>query len=89
MTTVVFAPAFQRHVSVPQTQAEGKTLREVLEAVFKAHPRVRGYVVDDQGAVRRHVTVILNGTAAADRLHLSDPVPEGSEVFVFQALSGG
>jgi sulfur carrier protein ThiS len=50
---------------------------------------LRGYVLDDQGAVRRHVAVYVNGTAIRDRAKLSDPVVPKDEIYVFQALTGG
>lgn len=67
----------------------GKDVREVLEAAFAGNDRVRGYVLDDRGAVRKHMVVFINGVAIKDRVALSDPVPDGAEVYVMQALSGG
>jgi hypothetical protein len=57
----------------------------VLENLFADNPRLRSYVVDDQGRIRKHVNVYV-GDARAD---LADPVGPDDEVFVFQALSGG
>jgi hypothetical protein len=57
----------------------------VLENLFADNPRLRSYVVDDQGRIRKHVNVYV-GDARADR---ADPVGPDDEVFVFQALSGG
>jgi molybdopterin synthase sulfur carrier subunit len=70
-------------------QVEGATLGEALEAVFASRPALRGYVLDDQGALRRHVAVYVNGRAAKDRARLGDPVGPGDEIYVFQALTGG
>ena len=50
---------------------------------------LRGYVLDDQGHLRRHVQVFVDAAMVADRAGLSDPVGDASEVFVMQALSGG
>jgi sulfur-carrier protein len=61
----------------------------VLDAVFATQPRLRSYILDDQGRVRRHVAIYVNGDRIADRNRLGDPVTEADEVFVFQALSGG
>ena len=46
-------------------------------------------VLDEQGILRKHVVVFVNGEQVVDRVDLSDPVPEGAEVRVMQALSGG
>ena len=67
----------------------GGTLRLALEEVFAAHPRVRDYVVDEQGELRKHVVVFIDGRRAADRRGLSDGVGEASEIYVLQALTGG
>lgn len=89
MATVSFTPALQRFLSAPAVAVEGATLREALAAVFAARPELRGYVLDDQGALRRHVVVYVNGETARDRVGLADPVGPGDEIHVFQALSGG
>ena len=68
---------------------EGETVREALEAVFQGNPRARGYVLDEQGAVRPHMVVFVDGRQVRDRQHLSDPVQQNAEIYVAQALSGG
>ena len=89
MATVVFTPNIQRHVACPQAAVEGRTVREVLDAVFAANPQARGYVLDDQAALRKHMIVFVDGVAVRDRQRLSDAVSDTSRVYVFQALSGG
>lgn len=89
MAHVVFTESIQRHVRCPPADADGRTVREVLDGVFAANPRAREYVLDDQGAVRRHMVVFVNGRQIRDRAGLSDAVPAGGEVCVMQALSGG
>jgi molybdopterin synthase sulfur carrier subunit len=89
MATVSFTPNIQRHVSCPATQVEGKTVRQVLDAVFEGNPQARGYVLDDQGAVRQHMVVFVDGLQIRDRQHLTDPVARDGEIYVAQALSGG
>jgi hypothetical protein len=89
MPTVVFTQNLQRHVSLPPSEATGRTVREVLDDVFTRHKEARGYVLDDRGALRHHMAVFVNGRHVTDRTGLSDPVPQDGEVQVFQALSGG
>lgn len=86
---MTFAKAFGRHVDCPPEVVEGETVREALDAYFERHPQVRGYVVDERSAVRRHVAVFLADTQIGDRNGLSDPVGADDDVYVFQALSGG
>ena len=89
MADVAFTPNLQRHVECPRRDAPGATVREVLEGVFADNPRLRGYIVDEHGALRRHMIVFVDGRQISDRERLSDRVGPRSEVYVMQALSGG
>lgn len=89
MATVVFTPNLRRHVECPTEEVGGSTVRAVLDAVFASNPRLRTYVLDDQGALRYHMVVFIDGNQIEDRKGLSDAVRPTSEVYVMQALSGG
>jgi molybdopterin converting factor small subunit len=89
MASISFAQSIRRHVEVEPCSVEGKTVAEVLERVFEENERLRGYLLDDRGAVRKHVSFIVNGTTVRDRANLSDTVAGNDEIFVMQALSGG
>ena len=89
MPQVSFTENLKRHIECPAVAVPGSTVREVLDAVFADNPMLKSYILDDQGRVRRHVNVFINGSFVSDRLALSDPVGPMDEVFVFQALSGG
>ncbi len=89
MAIVTFTSNLQRHVACPATEVPGTTVREVLDAVFAENEILRGYVLDDQGALRKHMGIIVDGTVIADRSRLSDAVTPSSRIFVLQALSGG
>ena len=89
MASVSFTPNLQRHVACPQSEAPGSTVRDVLDAVFAGNPQVRSYVLDDQCALRKHMTIFVDGQIIKDRTHLTDAVTQTSSIYVFQALSGG
>jgi hypothetical protein len=89
MPYVAFTSNIQRHLACPASEVPGSTVREVLEGVFAANPRARGYVLDDNGAVRKHMVIFVDGVQIADRAHLSDQVAPAGQVYVMQALSGG
>jgi molybdopterin converting factor small subunit len=89
MAKIVFTQNIQRHVICPETEAAGGSVREVLDNVFADNPQARSYVLDDQAALRRHMTIFVDGRAIRDRARLSDSVTAGSTIYVFQALSGG
>ena len=89
MISIQFTSNLQRHVSAPALEVEANTVGEALNRYFERYPEVRGYVLDNQGAVRHHMLVLLDGISIGDRHSLSDPLQKNSEIFIFQALSGG
>lgn len=89
MATVQFTANLVRQTSALSCTVDAGTVAAALQAAFADQPALRGYVMDDQGAVRKHVVIFVDGTAIADRRNLSDPLRPDSEVFVMQALSGG
>ena len=89
MPKITFTQNLQRHLSAPPSSVDGETVRQALENVFAENPRLRGYLLDDQGELRKHVVIFLDGEIVADRAGLSDRVEATSELVVMQALSGG
>lgn len=89
MPRVVFTSNLQRHLTCPEREVAGDTVAQALEVIFAETPQVRDYVLDDQGHVRKHVHIYVDGQRILDREHLCDAVEAGSEIFVLQALSGG
>lgn len=89
MATVSTTSNLARHISTARAQVGGTTVREVLAAYFDHYPQLRAYVLDDQGAVRKHVVVFINSELLRDRKGLSDAVQGSDEIYIAQALSGG
>ncbi len=89
MPTVSFTRVLARFLLAPFATVEAATVGDALGAVFASRSTLRGYVLDDQGALRRHVIVYVNGQPVNDRVGLTDPVGPRDEIYVFQALSGG
>ena len=89
MPKVSFTQNLRRHLSVPRAEVQGATVREALEAVFDENPILRSYIVDDQGRLRKHVAVFIDGEMVEDREGLSDAVEPSADLVVMQALSGG
>ncbi len=65
------------------------SVAEVIEAINKLAPGFTDYVLDEHGALRRHVNLSINNTILIDKIKLSDRVPEDATVYIFQSLSGG
>ena len=89
MPRVTLAPSLMHVCPARGGVVAGETVREALQNTFAANPSLRGYVLDDQGAVRKHVTIFLDGEPLADRSAQSDAVRADTEIFLLQALSGG
>ena len=67
----------------------GATVRAALQEVFGLQPAIRDYVLDDQGHLRKHVHIFVDGRRVQDGVRLDEPVGENAEIYVMQALSGG
>ena len=86
---VVFTTAMQRHTGCPEDTVDGRTVRAALDAYFARHASARAYVLDEQGELRHHVVVFVDGVQVRDRAALGEHVAAGGEIYVMQALSGG
>ncbi|MDR3388211.1 MAG: hypothetical protein P4L92_14265 [Rudaea sp.] len=97
MPRVVLASALSRWLPTAAGKATedvvlevaGTRLDQVLGGVFLQYPNLRGYVLDERGAVRHHVALFVDGSAIADKRNPNQALGEHSEIYVMQALSGG
>lgn len=90
MPLVRFTPNLRVvHPGLEDFEAEGDTVRAVLDAVDERYPGLLAYVLDEHGALRQHVNVFVDRDFVRDRERLSDSVPPQATVSILQALSGG
>jgi hypothetical protein len=89
MPTIVFTQQLQRFTFVPEVETSASMLREALDHAFSVNPKLRGYVLDDQGHLRSNVVIFIDGRRVRDRVKLDDPLAVDSNIHVLQALSGG
>lgn len=89
MARVSFTANLRKHVETPVLQGDGSTVGAVLANALGPAPQLRDYVLDEQGRLRKHVTIFVDNQMIRDREGLSDPARPDSEIFVMQALSGG
>jgi hypothetical protein len=90
MATIKFTYALKRFFpNLKDIAAKGNTLPEILRAADDSYPGIRSYLLDEQGRLRQHVNIFIDGTLISDRQELSDPLSENSEIYIMQALSGG
>ena len=95
---VVVARALERHaggrrrlaIAVGTDGERGDvSVEAVLDALLAEHPALRDRVFDEQGAVRPHVNLFVNGESVRFTGGLKTPVEDGAEVAILPAVSGG
>jgi molybdopterin converting factor small subunit len=72
-----------------ELQLEAQTVAQVVAVLDDRFPGLADYVVDETGALRKHVNIFIGDTMIDDRQHLQDALKSGDLVFIMQALSGG
>ena len=66
-------------------EVDGVSAAEVLKRLERKHPRLRGWVLDEQGKLREHVSLFVNEQGA----DLAAPLGPADRLHVVQAISGG
>jgi hypothetical protein len=89
MAKLIFTQQLGRFMTVPQVDTTAADLRCALDGCFAEHPRLRGYVLDEQGCLRENVVIFIDGQRARDPRLLDDALTPSSQVYILQALSGG
>lgn len=93
MVAVRLAAALREHAGgAPCVEVDvppPATVRAVLDAVAAAHPAIGRRVRDEAGALRRHVNVFVGAANARDLDDAETLVPDGVEVSLLAAVSGG
>ena len=64
---------------------EGGSVAELLHELERAHPATSGWILDERGAIRRHINVFVSG----ERAGAGTAVSEDDRVDVLPAISGG
>ena len=64
---------------------EGRSVGDLLLEIERAHPAVKGWMLDERGVLRRHINVFVNG-----ELGKQDTAVDGEDrIDVLPAISGG
>jgi len=69
-----------------EVEAAGSTLAEALADLERQFPGIRFRIVDEQDRMRPHIRFFVAGAQVFD---LDQPLRDGDEIVIVQALSGG
>lgn len=89
MPRLIFTPQLRRFTEVPEVESKATHLRAALEDAFIGNPRLRGYILDDQGHLRPNVVIFVDGQRVHSARLLDDALQANSQIHILQALSGG
>jgi len=93
MAVSYFIPAFLRGFTESKSRVEldvaPVTVDEALGALCDIYPGVRDRVLTEQGVVRQHVNVFVGDESIRYTGGLDTPIPDGAEIFIVPAVSGG
>jgi sulfur-carrier protein len=85
MVTVRLRAPLSQIAGKAQMEFDGGTVGEVLRALELAHPKLTGWIQDEQGRVRRNVNVFVNGEKAME----DSPLAGDDVMQVLPSISGG
>lgn len=90
MPKINFTSALKRFFpGIGETRIKAKNLPELLDKLEKTYPGIKDYIVEEDGSLRQHINIFVEGQLIVDRTFLSDQIQEEDEILIFQALSGG
>ena len=90
MAQVKFTPNLQRFFpDLCECSIEAATVADIVSAVDQRWRGLGDYIIDEQGALRKHVNIFIGDQLLHDKQTLSDRVSADTSIFIVQALSGG
>jgi molybdopterin synthase sulfur carrier subunit len=72
-----------------EVQAEGATLRDVVNNLASQNDEIKTRLLDDSGELRRFVNVYVNEEDVRFLQKLDTPLKDGDEVSIVPAIAGG
>ena len=90
MARVKFTPNLVRFFpDLRECEVEATTIAEAVREVEQRWRGLGDYIVDEQGALRRHVNIFVGDALIRDKRTLSDKVSADTRIYIMQALFGG
>ncbi len=90
MPTIKFTYALKRfYPGLKEVNIAADTVADIVRKLDEIYPRMSTYIIDERGALRKHVNIFIGSTIIEDKISLADKVRDDDEVYIMQALSGG
>ena len=67
----------------------GDNVRQILEELFRAHPDIKGHLVEDDGRLRNFVNIFIAGEDIRQKGGMDAEVADGSDVRIIPSIAGG
>jgi len=84
-TVTLRAPLKDLADGASEVEVDGATVGDAIRTLEGMHPKLRGWILDEHGAVRQHVNVFVNG----ERMREDAPVAPSDRLYVLPSISGG
>ncbi len=84
-----YLAAFAEGRNAIAVTANPATAAGVLQSLWSLHPALRDRIVDEKGEVRQHINIFVGEESIRFASGLATPVPDGSEILIVPAVSGG
>lgn len=84
-----YLAAFAGGASSVALQGDSTTVHDALSALWRQCPALRDRIVDEQGEVRQHINIFVGNECIRFTGGLTTPVPDGIEILIVPAVSGG
>ena len=89
LKVVIPTPLRKFTAGMETVEVEPGTLKEVLDSLDSKFPGFRSSVCDESGSLRRFINIYLDGEDVRFLENLATPVPDGAEIAIVPAISGG
>ena len=84
-----YLAAFAGGESTTPISGSPGTVGDALDRLWQAHPALRDRILDEQGEVRQHINIFVGEEAIRFADGLATKVPDGTEIMIVPAVSGG
>jgi sulfur-carrier protein len=89
LVKVTLTANLQKYYPQAKFDMSASSVKDLLKKMDEVRPYFSAYILEDNGAIRKHVNIFINGEVVRDKSHVEIPLEAGTQVHIMQALSGG